>query len=66
METTLSGPTPATEKFNNGTLEDKKQVLSALGSNLFWADEKNASEEAVYQHWCGTLYRVRTLLLYHS
>ena len=25
--------TPATEKFNNDTLEDKKQVLSALGSN---------------------------------
>ena len=31
--TTLTGLTSATEKFNNGTLEDKKQVLSALGSN---------------------------------
>ena len=31
--TTLAQLTSATEKFNNGTLEDKKQVLSALGSN---------------------------------
>ena len=94
MGTTLTGLTSATEKFNNGTLEDKKQVLSALGSNgakrhpypiltdgrlsleeYFWLqpikkerkaliDElekvrtapqqmKNASEEAVYTHWCG-------------
>ena len=98
--TTLTQLTSATKKFNNGTLEDKKQVLSALGSNpiltdgrlsleeYFWLqpikkerkaliDElekvrtapqqmKNASEEAVYTHWCTTLYRVRTLLLYHS
>ena len=87
MGTTLSGPTSATEKFNNGTLEDEKRVLSALGSNpiltdgrlsleeYFWLQPikkdkqilidklekvrtssgqiKNASEEAVYQHWCG-------------
>lgn len=33
MGTTLSGPTSATEKFNNGTLEDERRVLSALGSN---------------------------------
>ena len=33
MGTTLTQLTSATEKFNNGTLEDKKQVLSALGSN---------------------------------
>ena len=85
--TTLTQLTSATEKFNNGTLEDKKQVLSALGSNpiltdgrlsleeYFWLQPikkdkqilidklekvrtssqqmKNASEEAVYQHWCG-------------
>ena len=76
----------ATEKSNNGTLEDKKQVLFALGSNPILIDEKlsleeyfwlqpikknkqiligelekvrtapqqmkNASEEAVYRHWC--------------
>lgn len=85
--TTLAGLTSATERFNNGTLEDKKQFLSALGSNpiltdgrlsleeYFWLQPikkdkrtlidklekvrtssgqiKNASEEAVYQHWCG-------------
>ena len=85
--TTLAGLTSATERFNNGTLEDKKQFLSALGSNPiltdgrlsleehFWLQPikkdkqtlidklekvrtssgqiKNASEEAVYQHWCG-------------
>ena len=92
--TTLAGLTSATGRFNNGTLEDKKQFLSALGSNgakrhpypiltdgrlsleeYFWLQplkkdkrtlidklEKvrtssgqinNASEEAVYQHWCG-------------
>ena len=39
--------TPATEKFNNGTLEDKKQVWTAPGQI------KNASEEAAYTHWCG-------------
>ncbi|MBR2998505.1 hypothetical protein IKF34_01900 [Candidatus Saccharibacteria bacterium] len=33
MGTTLTGLTSAAEKFNNGTLEDKKQVLFALGSN---------------------------------
>lgn len=87
MGTTITGLTSATEKFNDGTLEDKKQALSALGSNpiltdgrlsleeYFWLqpikkekkaliDElekvltapeqmKNASEEAVYKHWCG-------------
>ena len=85
--TTLAGLTSATGRFNNGTLEDKKQFLSALGSNpiltdgrlsleeYFWLQPikkdkrtlidklekvrtssgqiKNASEEAVYQHWCG-------------
>ena len=85
--TTLTGLTSATGRFNNGALEDKKQVLSALGSNPiltdgrlsleehFWLQPikkdkqtlidklekvrtssgqmKNASEEAVYQHWCG-------------
>ena len=85
--TTLTGLTSATGRFNNGTLEDKKQFLSALGSNpiltdgrlsleeYFWLQPikkdkqtlidklekvrtssgqmKNASEEAVYQHWCG-------------
>lgn len=85
--TTLAGLTSATGRFNNGTLEDKKQVLSALGSNPiltdgrlsleehFWLQPikkdkqtligklekvrtssqqmENASEEAVYQHWCA-------------
>ena len=87
MGTTLTQLTSATERFNNGTLEYKKQVLFALGSNpiltdgrlsleeYFWLQPikkdkqilidklekvrtasqqmKNASEEAVYQHWCG-------------
>ena len=95
--TTLAGLTSATGRFNNGTLEDKKQFLSALGSNpiltdgrlsleeYFWLQPikkdkrtlidklekvrtssgqiKNASEEAVYQHWCGVIGEVRKLYI---
>ena len=35
---TDNGLTSATKKFNNGTLEDKKWVLSALGSNPILTD----------------------------
>ena len=45
METTLSGPTSATEKFNNGTLEDEKRVLPALGSNPILTDGRLSLEE---------------------
>lgn len=43
--TTLTQLTSATEKFNNGTLEDKKQVLSALGSNSILTDGRLSLEE---------------------
>ena len=46
--TTLTGLTSATEKFNNGTLEDKLEKVRTAPGQM-----KNASEEAVYTHWCG-------------
>lgn len=43
--TTLTQLTSAKDKFNNGTLEDKKQVLSALGSNPILTDGRLSFEE---------------------
>jgi hypothetical protein len=43
--TALTRLTSATEKFNNGTLEDKKQVLSALGLNPILTDGRLSLEE---------------------
>ena len=42
---TLTQLTSATEKFNDGTLEDKKQVLSALGSNPILTEGRLSLEE---------------------
>ena len=48
MGTTLTQLTSATEKFNNGTLEDKKQVLSALGSDPILTDGRLSLEGYIW------------------
>ena len=60
MGTTLAQLTSATEKFNNGTLEDKKQVLSALGSNLILTDGRLSLEE---YFWLQPIKKERKALI---
>ena len=60
MGTTLTQLTSATEKFNNGTLEDKKQVLSALGSNPILTDGKLSLEE---YFWLQSIKKNKQVLI---
>ncbi len=57
---TLTQLTTATKRFNNGTLEDKKQILFALGSNPILTDGRLSLEE---YFWLQPIKKTKQVLI---